>query len=81
MTDHDLGAIATQLEMDARRVLDYAEQAAQAVADGDLDGASLVLGTQGAKLDSLTETWSALHRALPEAGADWQRARDRPSTT
>lgn len=71
LTDH-----ATGLVMCAERVRTIADEVAGLVAAGNLDGASVVLGTQGGKMAELGEAWDDLHKRLIAAGADWKRARD-----
>jgi hypothetical protein len=71
---------ASGLSMALARFTDVAEQAMRAVADDDLDGAALILGVSESRHAEINDAWNDLRTALDNAGADWQRARDRGSS-
>ena len=77
MNDLTLNDYARDFAMSATRAQDIADEVAQHVADNDLDAAVLVLGVSGNKLRAVMDSAAELQRRLQDAGADWQRARDR----
>jgi hypothetical protein len=74
MTEHTLNDNVMQLERDLNRLEAIVKEVAEAVTSGNLDGASLVLGTQGGKVASFNDSYPALHKKLLDEGADYKRA-------
>lgn len=74
MSELTLNDYATGLMMCAARVKAIAEEVAEHVAADNLDGASLVLGTQDGKMAELEGAWNDLHKRLVDGGANWERA-------
>jgi hypothetical protein len=68
---------ASGLALALARFTDVAEQAMDAVAKDDFDGAALILGVSESRHAEINDAWDDLRAALNGAGADWQRARDR----
>lgn len=77
MSDLTLADHARDLEMSVQRVVAINDEVQEAIANGDLDGAVLVLGVSGAKFTDVTASAAALQKRLIDDGADWERARDR----
>jgi len=79
MSELQLSDYMRELLMDLSRLEGIVKSVDQLVADGDLDAAAMVLGTQTGKVGRFTESYSELQKQLRKSGADPQRALDRDS--
>jgi hypothetical protein len=61
--------LVTDLGLNLERLRGIVEEVAQAIADGNLNGAALVLGTQDGKIGRFAESYNALYAKLGEEGA------------
>lgn len=61
--------LVTDLGLNLERLRGIVEEVAQAIADGNLNGAALVLGTQDGKIGRFAESYNALYSKLGEEGA------------
>lgn len=74
MSELTIQDLVTDLDLNLERLNGIVREVSEAVADGNLDGASLVLGTQTGKIGRFTDSYAALQRKLEEEGADYRRA-------
>ncbi|MGZ6670798.1 MAG: hypothetical protein ACXVFM_00430 [Solirubrobacteraceae bacterium] len=77
LNDPTLNDYALDFAMTAQRVLDIADEVQRHVANDDIDAADLVMGTSYNKLEGLNDGWREMHSKLREAGADWERTKQR----
>jgi hypothetical protein len=61
------------LRLNLNRLTDIVDEVERHIADGKLDSAALVLGTQNGKIGRFTESYSGLYSKLPAEGADPSR--------
>jgi hypothetical protein len=74
MAEDALNSWMMELDMNMGRLQGIVEEVGQAISDGKLDVAAMVLGSQTGKVHRFTEAYGELQKALREAGADPQRA-------
>lgn len=66
--------LVAEVNMDLERLKSIVEEVSEAVADGNLNGAALVLGTQAGKIGRFNESYNALYVKLGEEGATPDKA-------
>jgi hypothetical protein len=74
MPELTLTDYVTELRLDVSHLSDIVEEVERSIAEGNLDGAALVLATQTSKIGRFTEAYGALEQRLLEDGADPDRA-------
>lgn len=74
MAELTIEDFVTDLNLNLNRLTGIVEEVSQAVADGNLDGAALVLGTQSGKIGRFNESYQALYARLDEEGASPDKA-------
>jgi hypothetical protein len=66
--------LVAEVNMDLERLRSIVDEVSEAVADGNLNGAALVLGTQTGKIGRFNESYNALYAKLGEEGATPDKA-------
>ena len=74
MSDLTINDLVAEFQMDLNRLSSIVEEATRHIANGNLDGAAVVLGSQSGRIGGFTNTWNALYAKLGEEGADPRRA-------
>lgn len=74
MAELTINDLVTDLSLNLNRLTGIVEEVSRAVADENLDGAALVLGTQSGKIGRFQESYQALYAKLGEEGATPEQA-------
>lgn len=77
MAELTIDHFVTDLSLNLNRLIGIVEEVSQAIADGNLNGAALVLGTQSGKIGRFNESYHALYARLDEEGAAPEKALER----
>lgn len=77
MAELTIQDLVTDLNLNLNRLTGIVEEVSKAVENGNLDGATLVLGTQSGKIGRFTDSYAALQSKLGDEGASYERALDR----
>ena len=74
MSDLTVGDWVMDLRLNVSRLADTVTEVEQLVGDGNLDGAAMVLDSQGGKVGRIEQSWRGLRAKLGDEGASTERA-------
>ena len=76
MSDLTVRDWVMELRLNVGRLADIVTEVEQLVVDGNLDGAAMVLDSQGERFGRFEETWRGLRAKIEEEGGSTERAQD-----